>query len=410
MRGGDIFWDFRSFNPPISRNNWANEYAEQAENRDDTLVIHSTYLDVPEEWLGSAFIEEAEILKEINYKAYEHEYLGLPVGNGGNVFPNVKHMDMTEMIDISTPYDKEKIEVPLWQTFDKIYTGLDWGFTVDPTRLVRCHYDIRKMDLYIFYEYNTLGTRNINIFEDIYEKEKVVSLQDLVTADSAEQKSIADFRAYGAFIRGAEKGAESVRYGIKWLQGRRNIFIDKNLCPRTYKEFINYEYMQDREGNFISEVPDKDNHCLVGDTVVNTPNGDFKIKDLVGKSGKIYAYDIENKTPVVAEFTNCRVTFENAEIWEITLENNTKIQCTYDHPVLTEKGYIKACELAHHKVKKLIGNMCIKNVEKLDKKTKVYDLEVPKYHNFAINGGIIVHNSIDAVRYAMEKFYKRRGK
>ena len=42
MRGGDIFWDFRSFNPPISINNWANEYAEQAETRDDSIVIRNT--------------------------------------------------------------------------------------------------------------------------------------------------------------------------------------------------------------------------------------------------------------------------------------------------------------------------------------------------------------------------------
>lgn len=410
MRGGDIFWDFRSFNPPISKNNWANEYAEQAKDREDTLVIHCTYLDVPKDWLGSAFIEEAEILKEINPKAYEHEYLGLPVGTGGSVFPNVSHLNMAELVDVSSPYDLEPRKVPLWQTFDKIYTGLDWGFTVDPTRLVRCHYDIKKMDLYIFYEYNTTGTRNINIFEDIYEKEKIVSLQDLVTADSAEQKSIADFKAYGAFIRGAEKGAESVRYGIKWLQGRRNIYIDKNLCPKTYKEFVNYEYMQDREGNFISEVPDKDNHCLVGDTIVNTPNGDYKIKDLVGKSGKIYSYDIITQKPIVADFTNCRVTFEQAEIWEVTLDNGTKIQCTYDHPILTDRGYVKACDLQGCNVLTIFGKLGADKVERTNRIERVYDLEVPKYHNFAINGGVIVHNSIDATRYALEKFYKHRGK
>ena len=47
MRGGNMFWDFRTFNPPISKNNWANEYAETAETRDNTLVIRNSYLDVP---------------------------------------------------------------------------------------------------------------------------------------------------------------------------------------------------------------------------------------------------------------------------------------------------------------------------------------------------------------------------
>ena len=150
----------------------------------------------------------------------------------------------------------------MWQTFDKLYNGLDWGFSVDPCRAVRCHYDARKLDLYIFYEYDTVQTRNITIFEDIYENEGVIKKEDLLTADSAEPKSIADFRAYGAHIRGAEKGPESVRYGIKWLQSRAHIYIDKRRCPKTYKEFVSYEYMQDKDGNFISAVPDEDNHSI----------------------------------------------------------------------------------------------------------------------------------------------------
>lgn len=53
--------------------------------------------------------------------------------------------------------------------------------------------------------------------------------------------------------------------------------------------------------------------------------------------------------------------------------------------------------------------MRVARVRKLNKKKDVYDLEVPKYHNFAINGGIIVHNCIDCTRYALERVWKRRG-
>lgn len=31
----------------------------------------------------------------------------------------------------------------------------------------------------------------------------------------------------------------------------------------------------------------------------------------------------------------------------------------------------------------------------------VYNLEADKYHNFAVNGGIIVHNCMDAMRYGL---------
>lgn len=53
--------------------------------------------------------------------------------------------------------------------------------------------------------------------------------------------------------------------------------------------------------------------------------------------------------------------------------------------------------------------MKVKSVTKTTKMLPVYDLEVPKYHNFAIQNGIVVHNSIDATRYAMEKYANRKG-
>jgi len=257
-RGGELFWDFRSFNPPISKNNWANELVEEYEMRPkkSTLIIHSTYLQVPPQWLGPEFIEEAEELKEINPKAYDHEYMGIPVGTGGDVFQNVEDMDMTKPVQI---VDRQ---VPLYKTFDEIYNGIDWGFAKDPFRFVRMHFDRKHLDLYIFDEFSTVKTRNEDVFKILYDEDKKVSREELVIADSAEPKSVADFKAYGAFIREAQKGPDSVRYGIKWLQGLRHIYIDKRRCPETYKEFVNYEYEQDRDGEFISAYPDENNHSI----------------------------------------------------------------------------------------------------------------------------------------------------
>lgn len=247
MRGGSLYWDFRTFNPPISKNNWANMYAEKAYKRSsNTLVVRNTYLDVPRDWLGEQFIEEAEELKAINPRAYEHEYLGVATGTGGDVFENACELDMSGMVD----------------KFDHIYNGIDWGFARDPFRFVRMHFDAKKLDLYIFDEFTTYKTRNEDTFHRLYDEEKKISISELVTADSAEEKSVADFRAYGAFIRPAKKGPDSVRYGIKWLQGLRHIYIDKNRCPETYYEFVNYEYERDKDGNFISAYPDADNHSI----------------------------------------------------------------------------------------------------------------------------------------------------
>lgn len=262
MRGGEKFWDFRTFNPPISRNNWANEYADIAETRDNTLVVRNTYLDVPRQWLGEQFIEEAEELLSINPRAYEHEYMGVPTGTGGDVFPNVADMDMSVEVPKYDYNGNVAYTVPMYETFDNIYNGIDWGFARDPFRFVKMHFDRKKLELYIFDEYDTTKTRNEDVFHILFDELHKVRKDELITADSAEEKSIADFKAYGAFIRGAEKGPESVRYGIKWLQGLRHIYIDKRRCPYTYKEFIDYEYEQDRDGNFISAYPDANNHSI----------------------------------------------------------------------------------------------------------------------------------------------------
>lgn len=263
MRGGSKFWDFRTFNPPISRNNWANEYTFDCEvkRQDTTRVVRNTYLDVPREWLGEQFIEEAEELKEINPRAYEHEYMGVATGTGGDVFDNVEDLDMTEKV-VRYKQDGTEEYVPMWQTFDRIYCGLDWGFALDPFRFVKMHFDSKKLDLYIFDEYTSYKTRNIDNYHRLFDEEKKVTKEELIIADSAEPKSLADFKAYGAWIRGADKGPDSVRYGIKWLQGLRHIYIDKRRCPETYWEFINYEYEQARDGTFISSYPDEDNHSI----------------------------------------------------------------------------------------------------------------------------------------------------
>lgn len=247
MRGGDKYWDFRTFNPPISKNNWANMYADKAEiHSKSSLVTRNTYLSVPPEWLGPQFFEEADELKALNPRAYEHEYLGVATGTGGDVFENACELDMSGMID----------------SFDHIYNGIDWGFARDPFRFVRMHFDAKKLDLYIFDEFTTYKTRNEDTFHRLYDEECKLTRAELVTADSAEEKSVADFRAYGAFIRPAKKGPDSVRYGIKWLQGLRHIYIDKKRCPETFYEFVNYEYERDKDGNFISAYPDADNHSI----------------------------------------------------------------------------------------------------------------------------------------------------
>lgn len=241
LRGGETYWVFASYNPPKSRNNWVNE--EILNEYPDRLVHKTTYLDVPREWLGEQFLLEAEKLKAKNETAYNHEYLGEVTGTGGAVFENVEDMVMTdEMIS----------------QFDRRYYGLDFGFAVDPLAFVAMHYDAKHEELYVFDEIYQQKLTNSNAAQLILRK---IGSQHIM-ADSAEPKSIAEMKAAGLFISGAKKGPDSVDYGVKWLQGRRRIYIDKRRAPNAYREFVSYEYERNRAGQYISAYPDANNHAI----------------------------------------------------------------------------------------------------------------------------------------------------
>jgi phage terminase large subunit len=89
-----------------------------------------------------------------------------------------------------------------------------------------------------------------------------VTEQDVVTCDSAEPKSVGDYKAAGIFARSAEKGPGSVDYSMKWLQSLREIVIDNSRCPETAEEFLAYEYERDKDGEIISGYPDANNHHI----------------------------------------------------------------------------------------------------------------------------------------------------
>lgn len=241
IRGGDLAWIFKSFNPPKTANNWANEYV--AEPKDNMIVHHSTYKDVPPEWLGKPFIEEAEHLKEVNPEAYEHEYGGISNGNGDNVFEYLVFREITD----------EEIS-----GFDRIHQGVDWGWFPDPYAFVRSHYDAAKETIYLIDEHCANRMSNEHTGKWIIDQ----NYDDyVITCDSSEKKSVSDYKDLGLAARAAIKGPGSVEYGMKWLQGK-TIVIDKRRTPNSYKEFKNYKYERDKEGKVISGYPDKDNHTI----------------------------------------------------------------------------------------------------------------------------------------------------
>ena len=241
IRGGNLAWIFKSFNPPKTKNNWANKYVlEPKENR---IVHSSTYLDVPPEWLGQPFIDEAEHLKEVNPNAYEHEYGGVPNGNGGNVFEYLEIREITN----------EEIS-----HMDRIYPGVDYGWFPDAYCYLRTYYDSAREKIYLLDELYVNKWSNAKTADWI--KKKGYDDYTMI-CDSAEPKSVTDYRDAGLPARGAIKGPGSVEYGFKFLQ-TKTIVIDPRRTPNAYKEITEYEYERDKEGNVISGYPDGNDHAI----------------------------------------------------------------------------------------------------------------------------------------------------
>lgn len=243
-RGGNEYITFRIYNTPKSKRHFVN--VEKRLPNPKRLVHKSTYLDVPVDWLGQPFFDDAELLKQNNPTAYANEYLGEETGDGGNVFENVELREITD----------EEIE-----NFDYLYQGMDFGWFPDPLAWTKMCYQPNKLTLYIFDEFVVNKMSNSKVW-DYLKDNKGVKSDDLITADSAEPKSIGDFQSYGSLMRGAKKGPDSVEYSMKWLSGLAKIVIDPKRCPKSAEEFTTYEHPQDKDGNYITGYVDADNHCI----------------------------------------------------------------------------------------------------------------------------------------------------
>ena len=259
-RGGDIFWTFYSYNPPKMLWAWVNQLAIEMESKQDTVVHHSTYLDIVDsnsEWLGQPFIDDAEYLRETNEQAYRWEMLGEITGTGGNVFENItaRRIDDAEIL-----------------SFDNFRNGIDWGWFPDPWCFIRGHYVASERRLYLFDEHRAnkkLPSETGKIVADAltytdrdgtkpYYHDQLVWCDD--TADGKQQMATYR-RSYGIAARPARKG-NMRKLSYMWLAGLREIVIDPKRCPEALKEFRLKEYDKDKNGAWIDHIPDGNDHAI----------------------------------------------------------------------------------------------------------------------------------------------------
>ena len=244
LRGGDTFYMFESYNPPSATRHWCNAEARQHDPR--RMLIHTTYLDIPPEWLGDMILHDIEQTKQNNPRAYENIYLGKATGTGRTIFENIRLEEITA----------ETIES--WN--GETWQGIDWGYYPDPYAYGSMYYDAKNATLYIWDELYLYKHGNYEAFEATREHMEAHGMSiydDRQTADSAEPKSVADFRKWGGDTRGAIKGKGSRDAGFKWLQGLRAIIIDPARAPHAADEFTLYEHEIDkRTGEILAGYPE----------------------------------------------------------------------------------------------------------------------------------------------------------
>ena len=312
---------------PVLLDHWIHQ--EYFQNWDDSKtyyhdfklsILKTTYKD------NLRFLDQGDIdiLEDETDKYYHDVYTLGNWGTLGNViFKNWEVRDLTE---------ERKI-------FDKYHNGLDFGFSSDPAAVVRSHYDKKHNTIYITDEIYMREMTNDILGKEVHE----LIGNEYIRCDSAEPKSIKELRSMGINSLGARKGKDSVNFGIDWLQ-RQKIVVDIR-CQNMKNELQQYKWKEDKDGNVLKVPVDKFNHCLTGDTIVNTYAGDYAIKELVGWGGLVYSYDTKGGKPSLGVYHDVRMTREMADIYEIEMEDGRKIRATADHMILTESGWKPLNEL-----------------------------------------------------------------
>lgn len=257
-RGGDRTVRVYTYNPPRTRDNWANREAERRRDAGEE-VFESCYLDAPREWLGEQFVADAEALREADEQAYRHEYLGEPVGYGGQVFDRAEFREITD----------EEIAA-----FERPRAGQDFGWFPDPWAFTLSEWQPGQHRLLTYAERG--GNR-------LLPTEAAARIRDALTwsdgrgpdgspreptyhrlrvlSDDAAPDQIQAQREEGVDARAAGKGGlreMSYRFlqSVTWV-------IDPRRCPNLAREVREAEFeLDEATGEYSGEYPDGDDHWI----------------------------------------------------------------------------------------------------------------------------------------------------
>ena len=201
--------------------------------REDCAFFQTTYKDNP--FLDQAIIDEIERLRDTDDDYWRIYGMGERGSSRATIF---QFTIVEEALGKHLTY------------------GMDFGFTNDPTSLIKISRE--GNDLYLHELLYHTNLTNQDISERLHELG--LGRADEIWADSAEPKSIEEIHRLGWNVKGAEKGYDSVLAGIDVMK-RHRLFVTKTSA-NLIKELQNYKWTEDKNGNLLNKPVDAFNHAI----------------------------------------------------------------------------------------------------------------------------------------------------
>jgi len=203
------------------------------------VVVEANYMDNP--WCPQELLDEMAYDRKRDPEKYQHIWLGkYQMNSEARVFRN---------------WTVEEFEAPKGAIFR---LGADWGFSVDPSVLVRCHIEGKR--LYIDYEAHMVGCE-IDQLPDLFDRVPD-SRKWFIIADNARPETISYMQRHGyPKLNAAIKGPKSLEEGVEFLKSYDIVVHPR--CVHTIDELTMYSYKTDPlTGLVLPILEDKKNHVI----------------------------------------------------------------------------------------------------------------------------------------------------